>query len=71
MSRVQFKCDARNERSRAAILRLGATFEGVLRAWMLLPDGTPRDTCMFSILDREWPTIRRRLEARVAAPKAG
>jgi RimJ/RimL family protein N-acetyltransferase len=67
MSRVQFKCDARNERSRRAIQRLGATFEGVLRAWMILPDGRPRDTCMFSLLAHEWPGAKERLLRRLAA----
>lgn len=65
MARVQFKCDARNAPSEAAILRLGATKEGVLRSFMVLRDGFHRDTCIFSILRSEWPPVRSRLEARL------
>ena len=64
--RVQIKTDARNERSRAAILRLGATFEGVLRNYQPgngdRGTGTPRDTAMYSVIDSEWPSVRDRLE---------
>ncbi len=64
--RVQIKTDARNQRSRAAISRLGAQFEGVLRNFQAgngdLGEGSPRDTAMFSILPNEWPTVRARLE---------
>ncbi|HQT99119.1 MAG TPA: GNAT family protein [Acidimicrobiales bacterium] len=66
VERVDFKSDARNARSRTAILRLGATFEGVLRAWQpsyVEGEATrPRDTAMYSILREEWPEIRRRLD---------
>jgi RimJ/RimL family protein N-acetyltransferase len=65
-NRVQLKTDARNERSQAAIARLGAVREGVLRAHMVMPDGWLRDTVMFSILAPEWPAVRARLEARRA-----
>jgi RimJ/RimL family protein N-acetyltransferase len=61
--RVQLKCDARNERSRAAILRIGATFEGILRKHRVLEDGFVRDTAMYSIIREEWPAIRDRLTA--------
>jgi N-acetyltransferase len=61
--RIQLKCDARNERSRAAILRLGATFEGILRRHRVLEDGYIRDTAMYSIVDHEWPGVKERLEA--------
>jgi N-acetyltransferase len=65
--RVELKTDARNQRSRDAISRLGATEEGTLRKHMLLPDGTWRDSVYFSIVDTEWPDVRRRLEDRLAA----
>ncbi len=64
--RVQFQVDNRNERSKAAVLKLGAAFEGVLRNHRTLPDGYVRDTAFFSILDREWPSVKARLEARLA-----
>jgi RimJ/RimL family protein N-acetyltransferase len=60
--RVEFKTDARNERSRAAILALGATFEGIHRHHMLMPDGRLRDSAWYSILAGEWPAVRARLE---------
>jgi RimJ/RimL family protein N-acetyltransferase len=59
--RVSLMTDARNQRSRDAILRLGARFDGVLRAQRPAVDGTIRDTAAFSILDREWPDVRQRL----------
>lgn len=65
--RVKLQADAANERSRAAILRLGATFEGVLRHDRRRADGSWRDTAIHSILAEEWPTVRAGLEARVAA----
>jgi len=63
--RVQFKADARNERSLRAIERLGAVKEGLLRSHMILEDGTIRDSVYFSILDKEWPGVKKRLEARL------
>lgn len=65
--RVKLQADARNVRSRAAIEKLGAQFEGVLRRHMRRPDGTWRDTAVYSILVDEWPGVRDALEARVAA----
>ncbi len=63
--RVQVKTDARNERSRSAILRLGATFEGVLRNYQPgqgdSGTGTPRDTAMYSIIKPEWPNVKQHL----------
>lgn len=59
--RVQLKTDARNLRSQAAIERLGATREGVLRKHYVLWDGYVRDTVMYSITDEQWPEVRRRL----------
>jgi len=66
--RVELKTGSRNERSRAAILRLGAKEEGVLRRHMLLHDGTYRDTVYYSILKDEWPAVKegllRKMEMR-------
>lgn len=64
--RVQLKTDARNERSQAAIARLGAVREGVLRAHMVMPDGWVRDSVMFSIVAAEWPAVKARLEGWLA-----
>lgn len=64
--RVQFKADARNERSLHALERIGAVREGVLRNHYILPDGTRRDSVYFSILDKEWPGVRARLEGMLA-----
>lgn len=63
--RVQLKTDLRNRQSQAAIERLGAAREGVLRKHMVLRDGHVRDTVMYSILDDEWPAVKARLEARL------
>jgi RimJ/RimL family protein N-acetyltransferase len=65
-ARVQLKTDARNERSRNAILRLGAQFEGILRKHQLRRDGSLRDTAMYSITDDEWPAVKTRLEGMMA-----
>ena len=67
VQRVALRTDARNERSRAAIERIGARFEGVLRRHMpaLGPGGGLRDSAYFSILPEEWPAVRTRLEARL------
>lgn len=64
--RVELKTAAKNQRSRAAILGVGATEEGTLRHHMIQPDGSYRDSVYFSILDDEWPGVKRRLEARLA-----
>jgi len=61
--RVQLKTDSRNTRSRAAIERMGASFEGVLRNHMLLPNGDLRHSAFFSVLADEWPTTRQRLDS--------
>ncbi|BFT75067.1 GNAT family N-acetyltransferase [Paenibacillus sp. P36] len=60
--RVQLKTDLRNERSQAAIARIGAQKEGTLRQHRVLHDGYVRDTVMFSIIDREWVDAKQRLE---------
>jgi len=62
-SRVQLKTDAENLRSQAAIERIGATREGVLRAWTIDERGKVRDRVFFSILAAEWPDRKARLEA--------
>jgi RimJ/RimL family protein N-acetyltransferase len=64
--RVQLKTDVLNERSQRAIERLGAVKEGVLRNHMIRPDGTIRDSVYYSILDREWPAVKARLEGMLA-----
>ena len=64
--RVELKTDALNARSRAAMAKLGCTYEGIHRRHMRRPDGTWRDTAWFSILRDEWPGVRERLEARLA-----
>lgn len=64
--RVEFKTDARNERSREALLRMGATFEGTFRNHMVLPDGRMRDSAWYSVIDAEWPAVRAGLEASLA-----
>jgi N-acetyltransferase len=65
--RVELKTSALNLRSRAAILRLGAREEGVLRRHTINEDGSVRDTVYFSVIAEEWPGVRRRLEALMAA----
>ena len=69
-NRVALKTDIRNERSQAAIERLGAVREGVLRHQYIRPDGSLRDTVIYSIVPAEWPVIQARLEARLAAHAA-
>ena len=64
--RITLKTDARNARSRAAIERLGAHFEGIRRAHVPASDGGIRDTAYYSILRDEWPGVRAGVEARLA-----
>lgn len=63
--RVEFKTDARNERSRGALDALGAQFEGILRKHMVLRAGAPRDSAYYSVIDDEWPALKARLEQRL------
>ena len=65
--RVELKTDVLNERSRAAIRRIGAVEEGVLRHHVICSTGRVRDTVYYSILAGEWPAVRERLERRLAA----
>ncbi len=61
MLRVCLHTDPRNQRSRAAIERIGGKFEGILRAHRLAVDFTPRDSARYSIVAAEWPDVKRRL----------
>lgn len=63
--RVELKTDARNARSRAAILKLGAQFEGILRRHVIMPDGHLRDSAMYSIIADDWPEVRAGLDQRL------
>ena len=65
LARVELITDVRNEQSRAAILRLGAKQEGVLRKHLILPSGRVRDSVVFSIVDDEWPEVKARLKHRL------
>jgi N-acetyltransferase len=67
LRRVEFKTDARNERSRGALLALGATFEGILRKHMVVRDGGPRDSAYYSVIDDEWPAVKAHLLERLSA----
>jgi RimJ/RimL family protein N-acetyltransferase len=63
---VEFRTHFMNQTSRAAIERLGAKLDGVLRSHQLLPDGSRRDTVVYSILDVEWPAVRNNLRHRLS-----
>jgi RimJ/RimL family protein N-acetyltransferase len=65
LRRVEFKTDARNERSRGALIALGAQFEGVFRKHRVLPGGAVRDSAYYSVIDDEWPAVRARLRGRL------
>ncbi len=65
--RVTLKTDVRNQRSRTAILRIGAQFEGIRRAHIPAVDGGLRDTAYYAILREEWPYIRQNLSGRLKA----
>jgi RimJ/RimL family protein N-acetyltransferase len=64
--RVEFKTDKLNDRSREAILRIGAAEEGIFRKHMIMSTGRVRDTVYFSIIDTEWPAVKAKLLARLA-----
>ena len=66
LARVEFRVDANNATSRAAVLSLGATQEGILRSHMRRRDGSLRDSVIFSILAPEWPAAEARITARLA-----
>ena len=65
--RVQFTTDENNQKSRNAILRLGAQQEGIVRHERIMPDGRKRNSVRFSIIDDEWPQVRLHLEQKLAA----
>lgn len=71
MVRVQLKTDARNSRSRNAIGRLGARYEGTLRRVKIIHDGYIRDTACYSIIDEEWPWVKERLEGFMTSKADG
>jgi RimJ/RimL family protein N-acetyltransferase len=66
-NRVAIKTDIRNERSQTAIARLGAVREGVLRHQYVRRDGSLRDSVLYSIVPAEWPAVKSKLQARLAA----
>ena len=68
--RVQFTTDENNQKSRNAILRLGAQQEGIVRHERIMPDGRKRNSVRFSIIDDEWPQVRLHLERKLAGYNA-
>lgn len=66
-NRVEFKTHALNDRSRTALAGIGATFEGVFRNHMIMPDGSIRHSAYFSVIADEWPEVKARLQAGLAA----
>jgi RimJ/RimL family protein N-acetyltransferase len=70
VNRVELLTDVLNERSRAAIARLGAEQEGILRSHMVMPDGRVRDSAVYSIVGARWPAVRASLEARLQPAEA-
>jgi N-acetyltransferase len=64
--RVEFKTDSLNEPSRRALLGIGATFEGIFRNHMVMPDGRIRHSAYYSVIDEEWPDVRAALEQSLA-----
>ncbi|MFJ3058499.1 GNAT family N-acetyltransferase [Herbaspirillum sp. NPDC087042] len=62
---VEFRTHWMNQQSRAAIARLGAKQDGILRNHQRMPDGSLRDTVVFSIIESEWPTVRRHLQFKL------
>ena len=66
---VEFYTNFFNVRSRAAIERLGAKLDGILRNHRLMPDGTMRDSCVYSIIASEWPGVKRNLQYHIETPR--
>jgi RimJ/RimL family protein N-acetyltransferase len=64
--RVEFKTDSLNEPSRTALLGIGATFEGIFRNHMVMPDGRMRHSAYYSVIDDEWPAVKALLERSIA-----
>ena len=67
--RVEFKTDARNERSRAALEAIPARFEGIFRSHMLVRGGERRNSAYYSVTDDDWPVVRTLLERRLSAKR--
>jgi RimJ/RimL family protein N-acetyltransferase len=67
--RVELKTDARNQKSRNAMLRIGAQFEGIARKQMLTRGGMNRDNAWFAFVDDDWPGVKQRLEAMLAGDR--
>ncbi|HLJ86133.1 MAG TPA: GNAT family protein [Candidatus Angelobacter sp.] len=65
--RIEFHADSRNLRSRAALAKIGAVQEGILRSHIITRDGHHRNTVIFSILQREWPAVKEILQTRLRA----
>jgi N-acetyltransferase len=65
-NRVEFKTHSGNDRSRTALAGIGATFEGVFRHHMIMPDGSLRDSAYFSVISPEWPAVKAHLQAGLA-----
>ncbi len=63
--RVEFKTHEQNTKSRNAIARLGAKFEGILRNQRILPDGSYRNTAIFSVIDSEWQVVKKNLQEKM------
>jgi N-acetyltransferase len=70
LRRVEFKTDSRNERSRGALTKLGAQYEGTFRKHRVLPGGEVRHSAYFSIIDDEWPAVRAGLQERLGGTAA-
>jgi RimJ/RimL family protein N-acetyltransferase len=68
-NRVEFKTDVLNEKSRRALLGIGAREEGILREHCLIWNGRVRDTVYYSVLASEWPAVRQKLEQRLVTPR--
>lgn len=66
-NRVEFKTDSLNEKANPALLAIGATFEGTFRNHMIMPDNRLRHSNYYSVMSEEWPDVKTRLEARIAA----
>lgn len=68
--RVELRTDSRNVRSRTAIERVGAVYEGTMRSNVIMPDGYVRDTACYAIVATDWPQVRARLDGMLAGPNA-
>jgi RimJ/RimL family protein N-acetyltransferase len=66
---VEFRTHYLNTQSRRAIERLGAKLDGILRHHMIMPNGTLRDTCVYSIIQPDWPTVKAHLEWQMEKPR--